>query len=243
MILMPLEPLPSTWATLGLIFLLAAREWQAREHRLALNSALHEVRRPLQALLLTFEPGPAVSSPLPASMLGQAVTALAEMDREINGAVPATSRERLDVHGLIDSCARRWRSRASLAEASISVSWHGPEAEVFGDPGALSRALDNLVVNAIEHGGTRIEISAEPGPDEVEVEVIDSGSESQARCRDGSPAHVIERLCGRQRHGHGLAIVERAVRQHGGRFDLRLSPQGSRADIRLPLAGRGGPGS
>ena len=92
-------------------------------------------------------------------------------------------------------------------------------------------------------GAVRIEISAEPGPDEVEVEVIDSGSETQARCRDGSPAHVIERLCGRQRHGHGLAIVERAVRQHGGRFDLRLSPQGSRADIRLPLAGRGGPGS
>lgn len=240
MILMPLEPLPAAWATLVLMLVLATREWQARSRRLALNSALHEVRRPLQALLLAFEPEPARVGPLPATMLGQAVNALAEVDREINGGGATASRERLDVHGLIDSCARRWRSRASLAEASISVRWQGPEAEVLGDPGLLSRALDNLVVNAIEHGGTRIEISAEPGQDEVEVEVIDSGSETQSRCRDGSPAHVIERLCGRQRHGHGLAIVERAVRQHGGRFDLRLSPQGSRADIRLPLAGRAG---
>jgi signal transduction histidine kinase len=51
---------------------------------------------------------------------------------------------------------------------------------VLGDPGLLSRALDNLVVNAIEHGGTRLEISAEPGQDEVEVEVIDSGGQSAA---------------------------------------------------------------
>ena len=239
MILAPLEPLPAAWATLGLMLVLAAREWQARGRRQALNSALHEVRRPLQALLLAGGPGMAVMAPVPTSVLGQAVAALAAMDREINGNGAVASRERLDVHGLIDSCARRWRSRASLAEASISVRWQGPEAEVLGDAGLLSRALDNLVVNAIEHGGTRIEISAEPGPDEVEVEVIDSGSETQARCRDGSPAHVIERLCGRQRHGHGLAIVEKAVRQHGGRFDLRLSPQGSRADIRLPLAGLG----
>lgn len=239
--LLPLEPLPAAWATLGLMLVLAAREWQARSRRQALNSALHELRRPLQALMLAGVPSPAMSSSLPATMLGQAVTALAEMDREINGAGAVPARERLDVHGLIDSCARRWRSRASLAEASISVRWQGPEAEVLGDPGLLSRALDNLVVNAIEHGGTHIEISAEPGQDEVEVEVIDSGSESQSRCRDGSPAHVIDRLCGRQRHGHGLAVVERAVRQHGGRFDLRLSPQGSRADIRLPLAGHAGP--
>ena len=240
MMLMPLEPLPAAWATLGLMLVLAAREWQARGRRQALNTALHELRRPLQTLLLTGDPGSAAVAPVPASILGQAVTALADMDREINGSGVAASRVRLDVHGLIDSCARRWRSRASLAEASISVRWQGPEAEVLGDPGLLSRALDNLVVNAIEHGGTRIEISAEPGQDEVEGEVIDSGSETQSRCRDGSPAHVIERLCGRQRHGHGLAIVERAVRQHGGRFDLRLSPQGSRADIRLPLAGRAG---
>ena len=172
-----------------------------------------------------------------AAMLNQAVDALGDLDRELNGGpAPESSVELLDLHGLVDSCARRWRSRASLADASISVRWQGPEAEVLGDHGLLAQAFDNLVVNAIEHGGPRIEISAESGESDVEVEVIDSGSESQSKGREDSPAHVIERLCGRRRHGHGLAVVERAVRQHGGLFDLRLSPQGSRADIRLPLA-------
>ena len=83
--LMPLEPLPAAWATLGLMLVLAAREWQARGRRQALNTALHELRRPLQTLWLTGDPGSAAVAPVPASILGQAVTALADMDREING--------------------------------------------------------------------------------------------------------------------------------------------------------------
>jgi hypothetical protein len=87
MILAPLEPLPAAWAALGLMLVLAAREWQARGRRQALNSALHEVRRPLQALLPAGGPGMAVMAPVPTSVLGQAVAALAAMDREINGTV------------------------------------------------------------------------------------------------------------------------------------------------------------
>jgi signal transduction histidine kinase len=234
MISAPISPLPLWTLLVGITFVMAGREWSLNLRRRAMNMALHELRRPLQVLVLDQPEG--IESAPGGSMLALAIDALGDLDRELNG----TGREgpalqRLDLAAMINSCARRWRSRASLANASISVQWQGPSAVVLGDPAALSRALDNLVINAIEHGGPTIEITGAMGVDDAEVEVLDSGSEHQSEDRLDSPAHVIERLSGRNRHGHGLAVVERAVREHGGQFDLKLSPQGSRADIRLPV--------
>ena len=51
---------------------------------------------------------------------------------------------------------------------------------------------------------------------------------------------MIARLSGRQRHGHGLAVVRQVAAAHGGRFVLRRSEQGSLAVLELPLAADGG---
>ena len=235
MIAAPVTPLPVWTLIIGFALVLASREWSLKHRRQAMNIALHELRRPLQVLALD-QRDSRFASATGDSMLLLAIDALGDLDRQLNG---TGTRDRapqpLDLVAMIESCARRWRSRASFANASISVHWQGPKAIVLGDPAALARALDNLVVNAIEHGGPRIEMSGQVEGGQVEVGIHDSGCEHQSRERLDSPAHVIERLSGRNRHGHGLAVAERAVREHGGQFDLTLSPQGSRAGIRLPV--------
>ena len=62
-----------------------------------------------------------------------------------------------------------------------------------GDPVALSQALDNLIVNAIEHGGPMVEVGARRHGRRLEITVTDSGrrpataSRRRARPPDSSP--------------------------------------------------------
>jgi nitrogen fixation/metabolism regulation signal transduction histidine kinase len=46
---------------------------------------------------------------------------------------------------------------------------------------------------------------------------------------------MIARVSGRERHGHGLGVVRRVASDHGGRFALRRSAQGTLAVLELPL--------
>jgi signal transduction histidine kinase len=108
---------------------------------------------------------------------------------------------------------------------------------VIGDRLELAQALDNLVVNAIEHGGPEISIDARPHKGRVRIVIADSGRAARPDGRRDTPAEVIARLSGRQRHGHGLAVVRQVAAAHQGRFALRRSESGSLALLDLPLAG------
>jgi signal transduction histidine kinase len=132
---------------------------------------------------------------------------------------------------------RRWQSRAKLSGGSVALRWHaGGEVVLDGDGPALSQALDNLIVNAIEHGGPLIVVEGRLSGGRLRVTVSDSGRCSRPASRRGSPAEVIARLSGRRRHGHGLAVVRRVAAAHGGRFILRRSDSGSVAALELPVS-------
>src|SRR6185369_16775982 len=95
---------PVAWPlALSFATVVAAERVRARRRRELLNRSLHELRRPLQALVL------------------QARNAVA-----------------------------RWRAAAALSGRRIEFSWAAPGARLDCDPLALSRALDNLLANAIE---------------------------------------------------------------------------------------------
>ncbi len=208
---------------------IAAAGLRAGRRRSALNEAMHELRRPLQAIALAGVPDIDGSVRL-------AAAALERLDCEINGKMPSGLRGRVDLKALLAAAVHRWQARARLSDASLSLRWESRVAVVGGDAEALAQALDNLIVNAIEHGGPRIVLEARSTGSWLRIAVLDSGRASRPASRAGSPAETIARLTGRHRRGHGLNVVRRVAAAHDGRFSLRTRAQGSAAVIELPLA-------
>lgn len=213
---------------------LTAQGLRAGRRRGAINEALHEVRRPLQALALASGPGP--GDVTTGDSVRLVAAALERLEREVNGERSEAHCTEIASEPLLHSVVGRWRSRASLAGASLSLRCALGGAVVAGDRTQLEQALDNLIVNAIEHGGPSIAVEAHRRGDRVRIAVIDSGRDSWPEPRRGVPAEAIARLTGRRRRGHGLNVVRRVAADHGGRFALRRSPLGSVAVLELPLA-------
>ena len=63
------------------------------------------------------------------------------------------------VRPLLEAAVGRWRARARIAGGELRLG-EVAGAVLDGDPVALSQALDNLIVNAIEHGGPMVEVEA-----------------------------------------------------------------------------------
>ncbi len=214
-----------------------AQGLRAGRRRGALNEALHELRRPLQVIALAGPVGGVGSPPVVESSVRLAAAALERLDREVNGGSLQRPAEAVEVRPLLEAAMRRWQARASLAGGSLDLRWRAGRAVVVGDRAELAQALDNLIVNAIEHGGPTISIDARPYKGRLRIVIADSGRAARPETRRDTPADVIARLSGRHRRGHGLVVVRQVAADHRGRFALRRSERGSLALLELPLAG------
>jgi signal transduction histidine kinase len=216
----------------------AARGLSAGRRRTALNEALHELRRPLQTLALAAPLGQAGSRSSVEDSLQLAATALERLEREINGEPTAPARAPVDVRPLLAAAASRWRPRVALGGGSLRVCEGSAagEAVVIGDRCLLAQALDNLLANAVEHGGPEIAVGTAREQGRLLITVSDRGPcrRRPGRRREG-PGDLATRLAGRRRRGHGLRIVRRIAAEHGGAFELRRGAQGSEAALELPL--------
>lgn len=229
-------PPPGWLAPAVLVLLLSLQSWRWAQRRTALNQALHEVRRPLQALALAAADTASPASVPTAGSVWQAIRALGDLDRQLNG-LPGgrNSRELLACRLMVDACVRRWQSRARLGGAEVSLRWAGPDALVRGDGTAISGAVENLILNAIEHGGPSITVNGLTVGRWVKVEVIDNGRAGRTKC-DGGNLRFPLSAAERRRHGHGLDQVRRVAQEHDGRLDVELSGAGSKAVLTLPAS-------
>jgi signal transduction histidine kinase len=198
--------------------------------RSGLNEAVHELRRPLQALSLALPADSAAAG----SSLEMATAALERLDREINGSPLEAGKETIAIHPLLHMAAKRWKTQAVLRGRCLQLRIRDAEIFVQGDSVGLAQALDNLINNALEHGGGGVTIEAREDRGGVRLVVRDEG-------RSGTPPMTSRR---RQRYeggrrGHGLRVVARVAREHGGSFDLRCSQRASEARLWLPPAGEG----
>ncbi len=207
-----------------------------RRRRTVLNEAVHELRRPLQALALAGASTPSVGAE---RSLLIAATALERLDREINGGRPRVSAEPLAVAALLEDSVGRWGAAAAPDRRLVlrlAPALADARPRVVGDRFSLAQALDNLLVNALEHGGPRIVVGAVASAGRVRITVRDCARPLAAP----APAwrervSLCDRLAGRSRHGHGLRVVRRIAAAHGGSFGLRRSAGGAEAVLELPL--------
>ncbi|HET8565073.1 MAG TPA: HAMP domain-containing sensor histidine kinase [Solirubrobacterales bacterium] len=197
--------------------------------RAALNEAVHELRRPLQALALTL-PAKGSEGGAADSSLHLTMAALDRLDREINGGAAAEDWELLPVRPLLAEAVDRWRSQAARTGRSLELRCHDDDAWIEGDRFSLAQAVDNLISNALLHGGGQVTIDARRDGAWLIIRVRDEGKRPWVRPRREG------RLGSRGRHGHGLRVVARAARAHGGSFCLRRLGRGAEARLRLPAA-------
>ena len=183
---------------------------------------MHELRRPLQALVL----GSAASWDPEGHAIRVALSALGDLDRAINGGPRRFAPRPVACRALVQSAVERWRGIAAASHRSLVLDWRAGSAAVMADPERLAQALDNLIHNAILHGGLRVRVEA------AVVRRAASGSRSPTA---GPPRPRPADAAG-PRHGHGLRVVSAVAAEHGGRFLLRTSPDGTRAILELPFA-------
>jgi signal transduction histidine kinase len=206
-------------ALVALATLEAQRRRAGSRRRLALNHHLHELRRPLQALvLLAGRPHPQRAALL--ACLEQARTAVRGLDATVNGGTVASHPISTPLAELTSSLDRRWRP--------FGVEVHSPRGEgaIVADPARLGSVVDNLVANALDHGSGRIDVRASTSGGEARIEVHDDGP---------SPIHPV--LPRDPRRGHGLTIARDAARDFGG---VLLGPApsadgGTLAAVTVPL--------
>lgn len=219
------------WPLAASLAALMVRGAQGERRRRALNECLHELRRPLQALTLA---APVSGGPDGVgSSLRLAAQALERLDLEINGGASTTTSASVQLEPLLRSSLARWRARAELAGSSVQLRWRAGEALVRGDATLIEQAVDNLLVNAIEHGGATIAVQVRRQGSWAAIAVVDSGPRALHRRRAAEP---LPRRPSR-RHGHGLRVVRRTAAEHGGSFELRRLPGRTEALLRLPAAG------
>lgn len=206
-----------------------AQQGRTRRCRESLNRALHELRRPLQLAALE-------AAAHPSHPVALAVEALADLDRAVNGGQVREQPQLVCCRELVGGAVGRWRGRAAAQGGSIALRWRTGEAPVLADPVRISQALDNLIVNALEHGGPHVLVDGRTIGGRLRIAIADDGG---AEHRSQQPAVRIS-LPRRRSRGHGLEVVRSVVAAHRGRFALQRSEQGAVAVLDLPLAGAGG---
>jgi len=214
-----------------------------------LRAVTHDVRTPLQVIMLQAERLRHVADRDPARAVGSAQTILENARRiaaMVGDLVDAAQLERgglklelqpVRIHELIGGLLA---SSAGVLDTS-RVQLELPEdlPAVHADPSRLERILANLIGNALKHSepGSTVRVGASAAASEVRIAVSDRGA--------GIPAedlpHIFERFYrGQSARGEGLGLglhIARLLAQaHGG--DVLAESQlgvGSTFAVRLPL--------
>lgn len=223
---------------------------QLRQRRFV-SDASHELRSPVSSLRQNAEV--ALSYPGQVSPAEFAETVAAESERMaglIDGllllarADEATLQLREQETDL-DDVALREVSRIRTTAAGLTVDGSGiTAARVNGDEGMLTRALRNLVDNAVRHAADRVAVSTQVMGEGTNAPVaILAVDDDGAGVPEAERSRVFERFVrldeSRARDsggsGLGLAIVAEVAAAHGGSAEVRTSTLGgARFEIRLP---------
>ncbi|WP_438939621.1 ATP-binding protein [Catenulispora pinisilvae] len=221
----------------------AMRRMQDDARRFAADAS-HELRTPLSTLTAVMEVLAAASEEMDGDARESAQLAIAETHRlvqlaedlmEVSRFDAGTARlrtEGVEIGGAVRDClrTRAWTDRVVLS---------APE-EIWSrcDRRRLDVIVANLVGNALRHGAPPVRVSVSGTPEQVWIEVTDSGP--------GLPEHVLPHVFDRfykadeartraPGSGLGLAIALENTLLHGGELTAgNASSGGARFVVRLP---------
>jgi signal transduction histidine kinase len=201
----------------------------------------HEIRNPMAAMRLKAENALAENTdPVRArDALRVVVDQVARMEQLVQNLLRSVQRSAVcreavaDVKCLLEEHAELFAEQAGrrpiLVEAPEALD---PPAHL--DPSQIGRALDNLILNAIQNSpeGAPIKVSAKATAAGLQIAVADHGNGVAAEIRD----HLFEPFATGRADGTGLglAIVREIAEAHGGCATVEHRPDGTTFCIELP---------
>lgn len=205
--------------------------WRELARRLA-----HELKNPLFPLQITVENLQRARAAHPEQFdevfRESTATLLAELGK-LRGIVgrfsdfakmPQPQLETVDLNGLVHDSLKVFEAQMQATGVALRLDLAADLRAIQADPGQLGRALQNLVLNAIDampSGGTlAIRTAAHEGG--VRLEVSDTGQGlTQEECDRLFTPYYTTKTHGT---GLGLAIVQSVVSDHGGKIGVRSEP-------------------
>lgn len=186
---------------------------------------MHELRRPLQALLLS-----APSSDRQITAVDLAIAAMRDLERVLDGKGDRSQDQTAATVAwadLLSGAAERWQQAAWLRGGRIRTHLQVEPGRRLSktDSLALAQVLDNLIFNALTHGGASVDVTLEPNLDGLLLKVADNGP---------PPGPAPAPVGPRRRHRQGLKIVAETLDRLGGRFELQRQQGHCEALVRLP---------
>lgn len=146
----------------------------------------------------------------------------------------AEPRRRTDLTALLTSVVD------DLADAGFPVALAPSHSVIYEcQPGALKRALINLLDNAVKYGKqARVAVRSTPQSIEITIDDEGPGIPKEELARVLQPFYRIEGSRSRETGGIGLglAIAQSVIEAHGGKLTLSNRPPGGlRASVSLPV--------
>ena len=206
-------------------------------------SLAHQVRTPLSAAMLygghLCQPG--LDEQLRLRCAQKLMARLSHLEQQVRDMLifargETRLAEELDLRGLKKALSQA--AEAPVATRGAEIHWHVDKAagRIICNREALVGACMNLINNALEAGGTRIDVTLGISEGRMEIRIQDNGP-------GFDPSHrmrIQEAFYTTKTHGTGLglAVVGAVVEAHQGQFDLDSNGQGAVARVWLPLKSR-----
>jgi signal transduction histidine kinase len=211
----------------------------------SLTRPAHELRGALTALQLGLDPADRRNRCTPGfvlrseglrAQLERATFALAELDRRRQGkevaangaAVDQREAESLDLATIVLRTAGAWSQLAPGYGARLDLDWRAGPVPIDGHAASLRQALDNLIANALEHGGGRVLVEGERLGARARVTISDGGPGPRLHAKSTGASWHSPR-------GHGLAIASEAIEAHGGSLMSGVGGNGAALVLELPV--------
>ena len=138
--------------------------------------------------------------------------------------MPPPQLETVDLNALVTESLKLFAAQMQAAGIATRVELAPGLRAIHADPGQLTRALQNLVLNAIDAmpaGGT-LSIRTMEHEGGVRLEISDTGQGlTQEECARLFTPYYTTKTHGT---GLGLAIVQSVVSDHGGKIAVRSEP-------------------
>lgn len=242
-------------ASVILIFVSAQRSKRLAQSQLDfVSSVSHEFRTPLSVIYSAGEnlTDGVVNSPDQVERYGDLITgegkkltAMVEQILQFAGARSGKQKydfRETDARTIVENAVAECKPLLDENEFQLNVDLPERLPTFTADSGALSRAVQNLIVNAVKYSNGRreIAIAAKNGDGELKISVADKGIGISRK----DLAHVFEpfyrakSVVDDQIHGNGLGLnlVKEIVEAHKGKVDVESEVgKGSKFTIRLPI--------